>query len=154
MNNKELLKKSFDMKYFRTQFGIAGGVVGGVLLAARAVFIATETVRIVGIVTYVLVMLPIMMYYLFRMWEILHHSERYVLCDAVAKAAYSSFGRKVYFVIDLTLPDGTTVSAETRGVFSQSILTDAYWGEVKGQRLKVLYDESEERVVVAERVEK
>ena len=153
MANKQLLKKSFDMKYFRTQCLSACGVIGGVLIAACALFIGTGTVRIIGIVIYLLLMTPIILYYVFRMWEIARRPERYVLCDAVARKAYSTFGRKIYFVVDLTLPDGRVVTAETRGVFSPSILTDAYWGEIQGQRLKVLYDETEESVVVVERME-
>lgn len=142
------------MKYFRSQCYAACGIIGGGLLAVCAVFIGTGTIHVTGIIGYLLVLFPIILYYLFRMWEIARRPERYILCDAVAKEAYSSFGRKIYFVVDITLPDGTTVTAETRGVFSSSILTDAYWGEIQGQRLKVLYDETEERVVVAERVEK
>ena len=55
----------------------------------------------------------------------------------------------------ITHKDGSTETVETKAVFSLSILTDAYWGEIKGQRLMILYDATDyaERVVAIKRLE-
>ena len=60
----------------------------------------------------------------------------------------------MYFEVEITRADGSTVIVETKGIFSTSILTDTYWGDIKGQKLQILYDETEyeERVVVVKRM--
>ena len=62
-------------------------------------------------------------------------------------------GRRIFFEVEITHPDGSSETLETKGVFSLSILTDAYWGEIKGQRLRILYDAATWRVVTVDRVE-
>ena len=89
------------------------------------------------------------------MWEIIRALERYVLYEAVAKKAYPALRRKIYFEVEITHEDGSTETVETKAVFSLSILTDAYWGEIKGQKLMILYDATNyaERVVAIKRLE-
>jgi hypothetical protein len=55
--------------------------------------------------------------------------------------------------VEITHPDGSTEVLETKSVFSLSILTNAYWGEIQGQRLHILYDAAAWRVVAVDRIE-
>jgi hypothetical protein len=104
-------------------------------------------------VAYLLIFLPWCGYYLYRLWEICHRPQDYVLYEAVAKKAYPALGRKIYFEVEITHPDGSTEVLETKSVFSLSILTNAYWGEIQGQRLRILYDAAAWRVVAVDRIE-
>ena len=157
MENKKLIKESFDWRYFRTQIIVSVSLVLGMLLLAIVLSIGTQqTVTLwAGIIAYLLIFLPWLGYYFYRMWEIIRAPERYVLYEAVAKKAYPAPGRKIYFEVEITREDGSTETVETKAVFSLSILTDAYWGEIKGQRLMILYDATDyaERVVAIKRLE-
>ena len=157
MENKKWIKESFDWRYFRTQVIVSVSLVLGMLLLAVVLSVATQqTVTLwAGIIAYLLIFLPWLGYYLYRMWEIIRAPERYVLYKAVAKKAYPALGRKIYFEVEITHEDGSTETVETKAVFSLSILTDAYWGEIKGQKLMILYDATNcaERVVAIKRLE-
>ena len=157
MENKKLIKESFDWRYFRTQIIVSISLVLGMLLLAIVLSIGTQqTVTLwAGIIAYLLIFLPWLGYYFYRMWEIIRAPERYMLYEAVAKKAYPAPGRKIYFEVEITREDGVTETVETKAVFSLSILTDAYWGEIKGQRLMILYDATDyaERVVAIKRLE-
>ena len=157
MENKKLIKESFDWRYFRTQIIVSVSLVLGMLLLAIVLSIGTQqTVTLwAGIIAYLLIFLPWLGYYLYRMWEIIRAPERYMLYEAVSKKAYPAPGRKIYFEVEITREDGSTETVETKAVFSLSILTDAYWGEIKGQKLMILYDATDyaERVVVIKRLE-
>lgn len=157
MENKKLIKESFDWRYFRTQIIVSVSLVLGMLLLAIVLSIGTQqTVTLwAGIIAYLLIFLPWLGYYFYRMWDIIRAPERYVLYEAVAKKAYPALGRKIYFEVEITCEDGATETVETKAVFSLSILTNAYWGEIKGQRLMILYDATDyaERVVAIKRLE-
>ena len=157
MENKKLIKESFDWRYFRTQIIVSVSLVLGMLLLAIVLSIGTQqTVTLwAGIIAYLLIFLPWLGYYLYRMWEIIRAPERYVLYEAVAKKAYPALGRKIYFEVEITHEDDSTETVETKAIFSLSILTDAYWGEIKGQKLMILYDATDyaERVVAVKRLE-
>ena len=157
MENKKMIKESFDWHYFRTQVIVSVSLVLGMLLLAVVLSAATQqTVTLwAGIIAYLLIFLPWLGYYLYRMWEIIRAPERYVLYEAVAKKAYPALGRKIYFEVEITHEDGSTETVETKAVFSLSILTDRYWGEIKGQKILILYDKTDyaERVVAVRRLE-
>ena len=157
MENKQRIRESFDWRYFRTQIIVSMSLVLGMLLLAVVLSIATQqTVTLwAGIIGYLLVYLPLLGYYLYRMREIIRAPERYVLYEAVAKKAYPALGRKIYFEVEITHKDGSIETVETKAVFSLSILTDRYWGETQGQKLLILYDATEcaERVVAVKRLE-
>ena len=155
MENKQLLRRSFDMKYYRTQIIVSLSVVLGVLILAFALSVGTRQMISfgAGMIGYLLIFLPWCGFYLYRMWEICRRPQDYVLYEAVARKAYPALGRKVYFEVEITHEDGSTEILETRGIFSLSILTDAYWGEIMGQRLRILYDAENWRVAVIDRVE-
>lgn len=157
MENKTLLRQSYDWKYFRTQIIVSVSLVFGMLLLAVVLSVGTaQTVTLwTGIIAYLLIFLPWLGYYLYRMWAITRAAERYVPYEAIAQKAYPSFGRKICFEVEFIRGDGTTVVTETKGIFSASILTDRYWGTIMGQKLQILYDETEyeERVVVVRRLE-
>ena len=157
MENKKWIKESFDWRYFRTQVIVSVSLVFGMLLLAAVLSVVTQqTVTLwAGSIAYLLIFLPWLGYYLYRMWEIIRAPERYVPYEAVAKKAYPALGRKIYFEVEITHEDGSTETVATKAVFSLSILTDAYWGEIKGQKLMILYDATNcaERVVAIKRLE-
>lgn len=155
MDNKELLRRSFDIKYYRTQITVSAAIVLGVAVLSLAIALSTGGIYAGfwgALIGYLLVFLPFLGYYLFQIWEICRRPQDYVLYEAVAKKAYPTWGRKIYFEVEITHADGSVETLETRGVFSLSILTDAYWGEIKGQRLRVLYDAEAWRVVAVDRI--
>ena len=155
MENKELLRRSFDVKYFRTQVIVNVSIVLGVAVLALIVALSTGGVYAGfwgALIGYLLIFLPWLGYYLFLIWEICRRPQDYVLYEAVAKRAYPAWGRRIYFEVEITHPDGSVETLETRGVFSTAILTDAYWGEIKGQRLRILYDAESWRVVAVDRI--
>lgn len=155
MENKELLRRSFDVKYYRTQVIVSVSLVLGVSVLALGVALCSGAVGAGfwgALIGYLLIFLPILGYHLVRIWEICRRPQDYVLYEAVAKKAYPTWGRKIYFEVEITHADGSVETLETRGVFSLSILTDAYWGEIKGQRLRVLYDAEAWRVVAVDRI--
>ena len=154
MENKALLRHSYDVRYYRTQIIVSVSLVLGMLALVIALSVATaQTVTLwAGIIAYLLIFIPWCGYYLFRLWEICRRPQDYVLYEAVAKKAHPALGRRICFEVEITHPDGSTETLETKGVFSLSILTDAYWGEIKGQRLRILYDATAWRVVAVDRV--
>lgn len=155
MENKELLRRSFDVKYYRTQVIVSVSLVLGVAVLSLAIALSSGAVGAGfwgALIGYLLIFLPFLGYYLFQIWEIRRRPQDYVLYEAVAKKAYPTWGRKIYFEVEITHADGSVETLETRGVFSLSILTDAYWGEIKGQRLRVLYDAEAWRVVAVDRI--
>ena len=154
MENKRMIKQSYDWRYYRTQIIVSASIVLGMLLLAVILSVGTPRFPWAGIVIYLLIFLPWLGYYFYRMWEIIRAAERYVLYEATAKKAYPALGRKIYFEVEIMREDDSTVTVETKGIFSTSVLTDAYWGDIKGQRLQILYDETdyEERVVVVKRL--
>ena len=155
MDNKALLRRSFDARYYRTQIIVSVSLVLGMLALTVALSVGTkQTVTLwAGIIAYLLIFLPWCGYYLYRLWEICRRPQDYVLYEAVAKKAYPALGRKIYFEVEITHPDGSTEVLETKSVFSPSILTNAYWGEIQGQRLRILYDAAAWRVVAVDRIE-
>ena len=156
MENKKLIKESFDWRYFRTQVVVSVSLVLGMLALAVALSIGTkQTVTLwAGIIGYLMIFLPYLGYYLYRMWNIIRAAEKYTLYEGIAQKAYRALGRRMYFEVEITRADGSTVIVETKGIFSTSILTDTYWGDIKGQKLQILYDETEyeERLVVVKRM--
>lgn len=155
MENKELLRRSFDVKYYRTQVIVSVSIVLGVAVLALGVALCSGAANAGfwgALIGYLLIFLPWLGYYLFQIWEICRRPQNYVLYEAVAKHAYPTLGRRIYFEVEITHPDGSVETLETRGVFSLSILTDAYWGEIKGQRLRILYDAEAWRVVAVDRI--
>ena len=155
MENKALLRHSFDAKYYRRQMAVCLALLMGMLAVSVPLSIVTEqTVTLwAGIIGYLIILLPICTYYLYRLWEICRRPQDYVLYEAVAKKAHPAFGRKICFEVEITHPDGSTEMLETKGVFALSILTDSYWGEIMGQRLRILYDAATWRVVAVDRLE-
>ena len=129
MENKKLIKESFDWLYFRTQIIVSVSLVLGMLLLAIVLSIGTQqTVTLwTGIIAYLFIFLPWLGYYFYRMWEIIRAPERYVLYEAVAKKAYPALGRKIYFEVEITREDGATETVETKAVFSLSILSILRW---------------------------
>ena len=155
MENKALLRRSFDVKYYRTQVTVSVSIVLGVAVSALGVALCSGAVGAGfwgALIGYILIFLPWLGYYLFQIWEICRCPQNYVLYEAVAKRAYPTWGRRIYFEVEITHSDGSVETLETRGIFSPSILTDAYWGEIKGQRLRILYDAESWRVVAVDRI--
>ena len=156
MENKRLIKESYDWRYFRTQVVVSVSLVLGMLALAVALSIGTKQTATLwaGIIGYLMIFLPCFGYYLYRMWDIIRAAEKYTLYESTAHKAYRALGRRMYFEVEITRADGSIVTAETKGIFSTSILTDTYWGDIQGQKLQVLYDETEyeERVVVVKRL--
>lgn len=155
MDNKTLLRRSFDVKYYLRQMVVCLALLAGMLAVSVPLSIVTEqTVTLwAGIIGYLIILSPICSYYLYRLWEICRRPQDYLLCEAVAVKAHPAMGRRIFFEVEITHPDGSSETLETKGVFSLSILTDAYWGEIKGQRLRILYDAATWRVVTVDRVE-
>ena len=73
MENKKLIKESFDWRYFRTQVVVSVSLVLGMLALAVALSIGTkQTVTLwAGIIGYLMIFLPYLGYYLYRMWNII-----------------------------------------------------------------------------------
>ena len=62
-------------------------------------------------------------YYVWRLWKTLHKPDRYQLCKGRLTNPTPAFGRRrVSFKARFTTADGTTVTRETRGVFSGAYL--------------------------------
>ena len=155
MENRQLLKRSLDMKYVRMQLILCGIVtllfdlVVAVLLplsgspgeiVALAVLCNVFQIGVIG-------------YQIFQMVEILRAPEGYRLYTAVAKEAHRVMRGRVYFTLSVSAPDGSNFTLETKGIFGRSILTDRYWGDAMGQKMQILYDESTDRVAVIQRLE-
>jgi hypothetical protein len=91
---------------------------------------------------------PFLTHHLLSLREIHRNPQSYRQCDAVMKENHSGFARTVYLVLEITLPNGTTLRTQSSSVFSPGVLDRHYYGNLFGKKLHVLYDEENERLLV------
>lgn len=94
-------------------------------------------------------------YFAWRLWKTLHKPDRYQLCKGRLTNPTPAFGRRwVSFKARFTTLDGTTVTRETRGIFSSAYLP-LYNDMTVYDSCEVLiaYDPTEDRLAVLGRKE-
>ncbi len=155
MENKQLIKQSLDMKYYRAQLILCGIVVVLFDLMVSVLIPLSESPAEIVVLAVLcnVFLLGVIGYQIFKAVEILRSPEHYRIYEAVAKEAHHVARGRTYFTLLISAPDGSELEVETNGIFGGSIMTDRYWGNAMGQRLQILYDESTERVVVLKRLE-
>ena len=97
---------------------------------------------------------PFVAHHLLSLQDIHRDPQSYRSCDAVMKENHSGFARTVYLVLEVTLPNGTTLRTQSAAVFSRGVLDRHYYGNLFGKKLQVLYDEENERLLVQMPAEK
>lgn len=141
MYGKDLIKSSYDMKYY-----LRNAIIFGALCL---LFSSVGYLKIGGILYFSLLFgMPFVLYYICRMLLLFRKAEGYSLYNAELLEVHHTWNRNVYLVLSVDLGEEKKVRAVTRGVYSSRLFSSLYYGDLYGKELSVIFNEETEDVMV------
>lgn len=141
MYSKDLIKSSYDMKYY---------IRNAIIFGALCLIFSSILYFKIGVILYF--SLPFGMlfvfYYICRALLLLRKTEGYSLYSAELLEVHHTWNRNVYLVLSVDLGEEKKVRAVTRGVYSSRLFSSLYYGDLYGKELCVIFNEETKDVMV------
>lgn len=141
MYSKDLIKSSYDMKYY---------IRNAIIFGALCLIFSSVLYFKIGVILYFSLPfgMSFVLYYICRALLLLRKTEGYSLYSAELLEVHYTWNRNVYLVLSVDLGEEKKVRAVTRGVYSSRLFSSLYYGDLYGKELCVIFNEETKDVMV------
>lgn len=151
--NYPRLKDSVDYRYWRKQFLLMAGILGGgfLLMLLAVVPAMTEgdegnAAAIMGLFFIAMVYLGLIAYFAYQWLEMFLHINSYTFCEVMLDHPHLHGRGAVSFSVEVTDRRGNKLTKETSKMFHSE--AEPYFEEYNNQKVQVAYNEETDRIVV------
>ena len=151
--NYPRLKDSVDYRYWRKQFLLMAGILGGafLLMLLAVVLVMTEgdegnAAAIMGLFFIAMVYLGLLAYFAYQWLVIFLHINSYTFCEVMLDHPHLYGRGAVSFSVEVTDRRGKKLTKETSKMFHSE--AEPYFEEYNNQKVQVGYNEETDRIVV------
>jgi hypothetical protein len=152
MNKTELIKNTFEMKYYKIQISTTSSTI---LLSLIYIIIALlppmNTYALLPPLLLIFLPISFTVYYAYKVRSFLAEPNRYDVLNATVTGAHKVFGLLkggMCLDLEITTSDGGVIHTESKGVYSRSIISDQYYENFVGNNFRVLYDRTTSTVLI------
>jgi len=153
----EKLKNSLERRVARNN-AVTNGIITAVcllLITIPAVMANDPAVYVLAFLPILMIMVPMVLFYVGRMVLIYQSIERYIFCEAVLDQPHGGFGRDcMYFTVTLRDRSGREFKADTNGIFYTRGIMNPLLEDCINKKALIAYNEETERVVVVKILER